>query len=137
MSDVGSNRLVALAAEVRASHAGVGGAAVVRANHALDAGRALIEAKALLKHGRWLPWLKEHCDLPERTAQLYMRLATMDLPAELIAALGMQRAAESKTPQELFGPGFPSKITAPAPITYYSEPIQREWLLFAWLYQRP
>jgi hypothetical protein len=44
--------------------------------HAITAGNLLIEAKAKLnKHGQWLPWLREHCTMSERTAQLYMRLA--------------------------------------------------------------
>ena len=29
-----------------------------------------------MQHGEWLPWLREHCEIPERTAQLYMRLAS-------------------------------------------------------------
>ena len=35
----------------------------------------LLEAKDQLKHGTWLPWLRDHCTLSERTAQLYMRCA--------------------------------------------------------------
>jgi hypothetical protein len=31
--------------------------------------------KAQLKHGQWLPWLRDHCSMSERTAQLYMRMA--------------------------------------------------------------
>jgi hypothetical protein len=42
---------------------------------AMDAGDALIAAQQRLPHGSWLPWLKNHCDLGERTAQLYMQLA--------------------------------------------------------------
>jgi Protein of unknown function (DUF3102) len=43
--------------------------------HAINAGRLLIEAKAQLEHGQWLPWLQEHCQVSERTARPYMRLA--------------------------------------------------------------
>src|SRR4051812_38894664 len=99
-AEIGSNRLVMLAAEVADAHAGVGSAAVTRATRALEAGRALIEAKSLLKHGRWLPWLKDNCGLPERTAQLYMKLAELDLRPELIAALGMEQAAQSDPPEK-------------------------------------
>ena len=35
----------------------------------------MLEAKAAVRHGKWLPWLKEHCGLSERTAQRYMKLA--------------------------------------------------------------
>ena len=119
----GDNRLAVLAAEIRDAHRGVEAAAVVRATHALDAGRALLEAKGLLKHGRWLPWLKDHCRLPERTAQLYMKLAKLDLPPELIAALGMERAAQSEKPIQMG--------TMPHPLAQYAEPVQIEWTLFA------
>jgi hypothetical protein len=117
---LGSNRLAALAAEIRTAHAGVESAALARAARALDAGRALLEAKSLLKHGRWLPWLKEHCELPERTAQLYMKLAELDVPAELVAVFGMQAAAQTTT----------NMGTMDSSLGNYDEPIQREWLLF-------
>ena len=32
-------------------------------------------AKGRMEHGEWLPWLKQNCGVPERTAQRYMRLA--------------------------------------------------------------
>jgi hypothetical protein len=70
-----SNRLPILAAEIRNAHGGVRKALKTAAECAVEAGRALIEAKSLLKHGEWLPWLKTHCRLPERTAQLYMHVA--------------------------------------------------------------
>ena len=87
----------------------------------LDAGRALIEAKSLVRHGRWLPWLKEHCHLPERTAQLYMQLAERELPPAIIARLGMTRAAQTQAP---------TVIRAPDRLAGYSEAVQREWLIF-------
>jgi hypothetical protein len=43
--------------------------------HAIMAGELLIEAKEQVKHGEWLPWLRDHCTISERTAQLYMRCA--------------------------------------------------------------
>jgi Protein of unknown function (DUF3102) len=43
--------------------------------HAIRAGELLHEAKAHVRHGDWLGWLRENCVVPERTAQLYMRLA--------------------------------------------------------------
>jgi hypothetical protein len=41
---------------------------------AFDAGELLIEAKRQLQHGQWLPWLRDHVEISERTAQRYMRL---------------------------------------------------------------
>lgn len=70
-----SNRLVVLADEINRAHGGVRQAAREATSRAIDAGGALLEAKALLEHGEWLPWLREHCAVSERTARLYMRLA--------------------------------------------------------------
>lgn len=44
--------------------------------HAIRAGELLIEAKGLVKHGEWLSWLAENFLGSDRTARLYMRLAT-------------------------------------------------------------
>lgn len=43
--------------------------------HAIRAGELLIEARAAVPHGSWLPWLHDHFEGSERTAQVYMRLA--------------------------------------------------------------
>jgi hypothetical protein len=90
-----SNRLPALAAEIRRAHADVQEAAKTAAQRAIDAGHALIEAKDLLPHGGWLPWLREHCALAERTAQLYMKIARSGLESAIVADLGLQAAARA------------------------------------------
>ena len=71
----GDNYLPDLAARIRAEHAGALSAAKRSVEHAIAAGELLIEAKAQLKHGQWLPWLRDHCDMSERTARAYMRVA--------------------------------------------------------------
>ena len=43
--------------------------------HARQAGELLIKAKYELPHGGWLSWLEANCDVGEREAQRYMRLA--------------------------------------------------------------
>jgi Protein of unknown function (DUF3102) len=71
--------------------------------HGIGAGELLIAAKKRFKHGEWLPWLKENCEVAERTAQAYMRLARLpaqkrkaiaDLP--LTDALSAIRSREQK-----------------------------------------
>jgi hypothetical protein len=90
-----SNRLPALAAEIRRAHADVQEAAKTAAQRAIDAGHALIEAKDLLPHGGWLPWLREHCALAERTAQLYMKIARSGIESATVADLGLQAASQA------------------------------------------
>lgn len=68
-------QLLSLAKRVRAEHKATEIAVTRSLEHALAAGDLLIEAKQLIGHGQWLPWLAKHCDLPDRTAQLYMRCA--------------------------------------------------------------
>jgi hypothetical protein len=45
------------------------------AQHAARAGALLAQAKTALPHGQWLPWLANHCQMSDRVAQNYMRLA--------------------------------------------------------------
>lgn len=71
----GDNYLPDLAARIRAAHDGARAAAKRSVEHAIAAGELLIEAKAQLKHGQWLPWLRDHCDMSDRTARAYMRVA--------------------------------------------------------------
>ena len=44
-------------------------------NAIIGIGQRLIEAKSMIPHGEWLPWLTEHVEFSERTAQNFMRLA--------------------------------------------------------------
>jgi hypothetical protein len=46
------------------------------AHHAIKAGELLWEAKRQAGHGGWLEWIATNCEFSERTAQLYMKLAT-------------------------------------------------------------
>lgn len=39
------------------------------------AGDLLLEVKAALPHGAWLPWLRANCEVGDRQAQRYIRLA--------------------------------------------------------------
>ncbi len=71
----GNNTLPDLAARIRAEHTAIHGLLGESIRRAMAAGDLLIEAKALVRHGQWLPWLRDHCTISERTAQLYMRVA--------------------------------------------------------------
>ena len=59
--------------------------------HAITAGELLIEAKALCQYGEWLDWLRDNCDVSERTAQAYMRVArnreALEAKAQHVAGL--------------------------------------------------
>lgn len=43
--------------------------------HARKAGEWLIKAKEIIGHGGWLAWLEDNTEFPDRTAQVYMRVA--------------------------------------------------------------
>jgi hypothetical protein len=64
-----------LANKIKDAHRAVLDATINVVARAITAGEALLEAKTKLGHGQWLPWVKELCDLSERTAQRYMNLA--------------------------------------------------------------
>ena len=67
--------LVDLAGRINTEHEAVCEAAMTATQHAIKCENLLAEAKSGLPHGQWLPWIKENCDLSERTTQAYMRLA--------------------------------------------------------------
>lgn len=117
----GDNRLPALAAEIRRAHTDVQDAAKTAAQRAIDAGHALIEAKELVKHGEWLPWLREHCALTERTAQLYMQIVKKGATADVIAAVGLSAAGASL---EVIYCDYD-------PFANCHEDTKRQWCLFA------
>ena len=99
MSDLlgaGHNRLSALAANIRALHAGVRRSAEQAARDAIETGKLLIEAKALLKYGEWEPWLRDDVAIPLRTARRDMALARAGLEPATVADLGMNAAAGSR-----------------------------------------
>jgi hypothetical protein len=123
----GGNRLPVLAAEVREAHQGVREAAKNAVERAIEAGRALIEAKSLLDHGQWLPWLKTHCSIPERTAQLYMRTAkTVDelgLKSATVADLGLRMLGKMEAGGKLYDELYD-------PFHHCDDEGERQWKLF-------
>lgn len=64
-----------LAARINERHQAASTAARSAVLCAREAGELLLQAKAAVGHGNWLAWLREHTEVSERTAQVYMRLA--------------------------------------------------------------
>ncbi|HUF80026.1 MAG TPA: DUF3102 domain-containing protein [Burkholderiales bacterium] len=119
----GSNRLPALATEIREAHAGVFSAAKTAAERAIEAGQALIEAKALVKHGQWGNWLRDHCALPERTAQLYMQIARSGFNSATVADMGLRATAKLKVWATIATPDY-------NPFAHCDEDGKRDWQVF-------
>lgn len=65
-------------------------------------GDLLIEAKAQVPQGQWLPWLKANCEMSDRTARIWMRLARNRAAIESeigsAADLSIRRALERLAP---------------------------------------
>ena len=106
---VKSNRLAVLADEINRAHKVANEAARTSLESAIEAGERLIESKALVKHGEWLLWLNELCDLSERTAQVYMRLARHKdvtgaksaTAADLTMSIAIAEITEAKWPDKV------------------------------------
>ena len=64
-----------LAADINREHRAAESAARTAIEHALTAGRLLNQAKSKLRHGEFLPWLSANCEVKERQARNYMKLA--------------------------------------------------------------
>jgi len=71
----GAIALEDLARRINDEHHQCAEAARSTLDHALNAGALLAQAKAQVVHGQWADWLRDHCTVSERTAQLYMKLA--------------------------------------------------------------
>ena len=78
-------------------------------DHALRAGEYLLQAKERISHGQWMSWLAEHCQLNQRVANNYMRLArhqqeVSQWDCTITEALNLLRPAAT----ERAGPGVES-----------------------------
>jgi hypothetical protein len=102
MSPAGSNRLAILAAEIQDADGRSRRNAEQAAAAAIEAGHKLIEAKGLLRHGEWLPWLRSHVAISDRTARRYMQLAQSGLEIGHVANLGIAGAAAAAKPRRQF-----------------------------------
>ena len=72
---VPQQELEILATTIRTEHQAVGLAATNMLEHALRAGDALQAAKRQIAEGGWESWVRKHCELSLRCAQVYMQLA--------------------------------------------------------------
>lgn len=93
VADIGGNRLPLLADEIRQAVASARQNARATITSAISAGEKLIEAKTLVPHGAWLPWLEANCEISERQAQKYMRLARSK--SAVTADLGIEAAIDA------------------------------------------
>jgi hypothetical protein len=75
MGALTNNSLSELATEINAAHAAAISAATSAVERARHAGELLLRAKATIGHGGWLEWLTTNCDVGERQARRYMRVA--------------------------------------------------------------
>jgi len=75
-----------LATRIKSLHAAVIESGKNTVRKAIDAGVALIEAKKQVDHGQWLKWLKQNCELSDRTAEVYMTCARSRTRLEAIIA---------------------------------------------------
>jgi hypothetical protein len=94
-----SNSLIDLADRIDAEHAAAVGALASWLDHAIKAGELLIEAKAKVAHGQWTDWVRDHCTVGVRMAQIYMQLVKYkhnleDAKAKRISHLSMYDAID-------------------------------------------
>jgi hypothetical protein len=87
-----------LAREIKTEHAAAERAMSDSLAHAHRAGDLLLDVKDKLSHGQFLPWVREHCSIVPRTAQLYMQLArdwdTIAPNAQRVAHLSLRQAGQ-------------------------------------------
>jgi hypothetical protein len=110
-----SNSLADLAARIQQEHAAVAGALKTSLVHAMAAGDLLIQAKTQVPHGQWLPWLRNHCQVSERMAQRYIRLArnraVIEAKCDTVSDLGVRGALNLISANRSSSDDFISKFT--------------------------
>jgi N6-adenosine-specific RNA methylase IME4 len=85
-----------LAARIRIERDAISAAMVRTLDHALVLGDLLIAAKDKVDYGKWLPWLRDNCQMSNTSAQGYMRLSKYRVEVEQMrnrcASLGIKEA---------------------------------------------
>jgi hypothetical protein len=91
------SKLDDLTARIRIAHSSVQHAMRNAVEYAMETGDLLLEAKEQIQHGQWGQWLQDNCQIADRTARLYMRLAKnrTEIEAQFPAA-GMTLNAAAK-----------------------------------------
>ena len=115
--------LKTLATRINAEHQSCEKAARSALGHAVECGRLLIEAKKQVEHGHWLPWLDENCEVSERVAQGYMRVAKnlpeLESKTKRVSDLPLRDAlkmlAEPDEPADPAEPDEPAEPQGPKP----------------------
>jgi hypothetical protein len=88
-----------LSESIKAEHSAVVDGSKDILRRAMKAGDLLNRAKDQVPHGKWGSWLKDRCQVAERTAQLYMQLASgrrkieEELKSATVADLTLNQAA--------------------------------------------
>jgi Protein of unknown function (DUF3102) len=115
--------LKTLASIICTEHQEVGLAAKNMLEHALRAGDALQAAKQQVADGSWESWVRKHCDMSLRCAQVYMQLAAarsqIETQAQHAAPRSLRAALKLIDPK----PGTPSRsrntTSKPKPATSF------------------
>jgi len=64
-----------LAASIKSEHAAIMDSARNIVGRAIKIGDDLLKVKDQVPHGSFLKWVKDHCDLSDKTAERYMKFA--------------------------------------------------------------
>jgi hypothetical protein len=87
-----------LAARINQEHQLATAALRESLTHAFTCGALLLEAKEQVGHGNFMSWLADNCEVSDRTARLYMRLAknrpAIEVKMATVANLTMREAVE-------------------------------------------
>jgi hypothetical protein len=121
---VANNDLDTLAQRIRAAHEAFQNSMRNALRMVLDAGNDLLAAKAQVPAGTWQRWLRDHCFLSIRTAELYIQLAQhreeIERELERVADLSLSAArrlimkpANKSDAESNAADGLPSKPDAP------------------------
>jgi hypothetical protein len=75
LETVKSPSLSDLAASIKSEHAAIVESTRNIVGRAIKIGQDLLKAKEQVGHGNFLKWVKDNCDLTDKTAERYMKLA--------------------------------------------------------------